>query len=102
MVIFALLQAKIAAAFVFELLAYMSESAVFIFLGIAVFSKVDFELLGFLYLPFSDNVMSEISVINQAASSAYRGDTIFWTLFLCTIGRAAHVYPLLDWVDFII
>ncbi|CAM9183140.1 unnamed protein product, partial [Ectocarpus fasciculatus] len=65
-------EAKRAGAFVFELMAYLSETAVFLFLGMAVFSK--------------------------SSGSNYRADTIFWTLFLCLVGRL-HVYPLLSWVN---
>lgn len=65
--------AKRAAAFVFEILAYLSETSVFLYIGLNVFSK--------------------------ASAASYRGDLIMWTLFFIIAGRAAHVYPLMAWVN---
>lgn len=62
-----------AAAFVFELLAYMSETSVFLYLGIDVFSK--------------------------SKQSDYRMDIVFWTILWMIIARACHVYPLLHLVN---
>lgn len=66
-------QAKRAAAFVFEIMAYMSETAVFLYMGMAVFSKSN--------------------------AHSYHASIILWTLFLIIISRAMHVYPLLSWVN---
>jgi len=66
------LAAQRAASFVFELLAYLSESAVFLFLGMDVFAL--------------------------DSSSGYNVKVIFWALLLCIIGRT-HVYPLLTLVN---
>mmetsp|Transcript_23901 Transcript_23901/g.24496 ORF Transcript_23901/g.24496 Transcript_23901/m.24496 type:complete len:590 (-) Transcript_23901:340-2109(-) len=65
--------AKRAAAFVFEILAYLSETSVFLYIGLNVFSK--------------------------ASSSSYQGGFIIWTLFFIIVGRACHVYPLMAWVN---
>lgn len=66
-------EAKRAAAFVFELLAFMAETSVFLFLGLSVFSS--------------------------AASGGYNAGTIIFTWIFCQMGRAMHVYPLLEWVN---
>lgn len=66
-------QAKRAAAFVFELMAYMSETAVFLYMGMAVFARSN--------------------------AGSYHIDIIVWTFVLIIVSRAAHVYPLLSWVN---
>eukprot|EP00602_Paraphysomonas_sp_CaronLab_P002759 CAMPEP_0185025184 /NCGR_PEP_ID=MMETSP1103-20130426/8241_1 /TAXON_ID=36769 /ORGANISM="Paraphysomonas bandaiensis, Strain Caron Lab Isolate" /LENGTH=601 /DNA_ID=CAMNT_0027558333 /DNA_START=54 /DNA_END=1856 /DNA_ORIENTATION=- len=66
-------QAKRAAAFVFEIMAYMSETSVFLYMGVAVFAKSN--------------------------ASFYHGSFILWTLLLIVVSRATHVYPLLTMVN---
>ncbi|CAE7813885.1 SLC9A8, partial [Symbiodinium microadriaticum] len=68
-----LVLAKRAAAFVFEIMAYMSETAVFLYMGMAVFAKSN--------------------------AHSYHASIILWTLVLIIISRAMHVYPLLSWVN---
>lgn len=65
-------EAQRACAFVFELMAYLAETGVFLYLGLDVFSK---------------NI-----------TKGYEARLIFWSLLLCFIGRAAAVYPGLNMV----
>lgn len=65
--------AQRASAFVFELIAYLSETGVFLYLGIDVFSK---------------NV-----------TRGYHMSLVLWSVFLCLIIRAIVVYPLLALVN---
>ena len=66
-------EAKHQCAFVFEIMAYLSETAVFLYLGLNVFAKIHAE--------------------------AYRWGFIFWTFVLIIVGRGLHVYPLLALVN---
>jgi len=61
--------AKHQCAFVFEVLSYISETSVFLYLGLNVFS--------------------------ESATHSYHFGFIFWTSLLCIIGRAVHVYPIM-------
>lgn len=66
-------EAKHQCAFVFEIMAYLSETAVFLYLGLNVFAK--------------------------ANSDAYKWGFIFWTFLIIIVGRGLHVYPLLGLVN---
>lgn len=60
-------EAQRACAFVFELMAYLAETGVFLYLGLDVFAR-------------------KITV-------GYEVRLIFWAMLLCHIGRAATTYP---------
>eukprot|EP01042_Synura_sphagnicola_P008885 gene8885-11402_t len=67
------LEAKRSASFIFELTAYVCETAVFLCLGMAVLDK--------------------------EKSSSFKPAFLLWALVLCLLARAAHVYPLLSLVN---
>jgi sodium/hydrogen exchanger 8 len=65
-------EARKHASFVFQLIALLAETSVFCLLG--------------------------VSVLLQSVAY-FKYDIILWTLALCYIGRAVHVYPLLSMVS---
>ena len=65
-------ESRKSASFVFQLMAYLSETTCFCLLGLSVFSQ---------------------------SIAYFRFDIIMWTLVLILLGRAAHVYPLLTLVS---
>lgn len=66
-------EAKHQCHFVFEVMAFLSETAVFMYLGLNVFAL--------------------------SSSSSYNWSFIFWTFVLIIVGRGMHVYPLLALVN---
>eukprot|EP01041_Mallomonas_annulata_P006584 gene6584-13318_t len=66
--------ARYMASFVFELMAYLCETTVFLSLG--------------------------MSVIDKENASSFSPSFIGWSVLLCLLGRALHVYPLLGIINY--
>jgi sodium/hydrogen exchanger 8 len=66
-------EAQRACAFVFELMAYLAETGVFLYLGLDVFSR--------------------------RITRGYEVRFIFWSLLLCLVSRAVVTYPGLNFIN---